>query len=221
MMGAAMNLIFLGPPGAGKGTQAKLLSEKLRIPQISTGDILRAAVRDQTPMGTKAKEFMDSGVLVPDEVVVGIVEERLSKQDCCEGFILDGFPRTIAQADALKRTLSVIGKEIEHVLSITVDSADLLNRITGRRSCSKCGKGYHITFDPPKKDDVCDICGGSLYQREDDKEETMKKRLEVYDKQTEPLIEYYAKESLLRTVNGRGSIEDIQKDIVNIVEGNF
>ena len=220
MIGAVMNLIFLGPPGAGKGTQAKLLSEKLRIPQISTGDILRAAVRDQTRMGIKAKEYMDAGALVPDEVVVGIVEERLSKQDCSKGFILDGFPRTIAQADALKRTLSVVGKEIDHVLSISVNSADLLNRITGRRSCVKCGKGYHIAFDPPTQNDVCDLCGGDLYQRDDDKEKTMRKRLEVYDRETQPLIKYYAKESVLRTVDGSGSIEDIQKDILSIVEGN-
>jgi adenylate kinase len=214
-----MNLIFLGPPGAGKGTQAKLLSDKLEIPQISTGDILRAAVRDQTPMGIKAKEFMDAGVLVPDEVVVGIVEERLSSQDCCKGFILDGFPRTMAQADSLKRTLAVMGKEIEHVFSITVDYADLLHRITGRRACAKCGKGYHVSFDPPAKSEICDLCGGMLYQREDDKEDTMRKRLEVYDKQTEPLIDYYAKESLLRIVDGRGSIENIQKEIINVIEG--
>jgi adenylate kinase len=220
-MGALMNLIFLGPPGAGKGTQAKLLSEKLNIPQISTGEILRAAVRYHTPMGIKAKEYMDKGLLVPDEVVVGIVEERLSKQDCSKGFILDGFPRTIAQADALKRTLSMVGKEIDHVLSISVNSAELLNRITGRRSCIKCGKGYHIAFDPPKQNDVCDVCGGDLYQREDDKEETMTKRLEVYDKQTEPLIKYYASESILKTVDGSGSIEDIQNKILNIVEGTF
>jgi len=213
-----MNLIFLGPPGAGKGTQAKLLSEKYRIPQISTGDILRGAVRDRTPMGVKAKEFMDSGALVPDEVVVGIVQERLTRQDCDRGFILDGFPRTLGQADALKRTLSVVGKEIEHVLSITVDNGDLLSRITGRRTCEKCGKGYHISFDPPKNCIVCDVCGGDLYQREDDKEETMRKRLEVYNELTEPLVQYYASESLLRTVNGKGSIEDIQKEIVSILE---
>jgi adenylate kinase len=213
-----MNLIFLGPPGAGKGTQAKLLSEKYQIPQISTGDILRAAVREQTPMGLKAKECMDSGALVPDGVVVGIVEERLSKPDCGQGFILDGFPRTIAQADALQETLAQLGKKIEHVISITVDTGELLTRITGRRTCVKCGKGYHILFDPSKNDGVCDVCGGELYQRDDDKEETMKKRLHVYDQQTQPLIEYYSKESLLRSISGKGSIEDIQKQIVKTVE---
>jgi len=215
-----MNLIFLGPPGAGKGTQAKLLSEKYQIPQISTGDILRAAVRDQTPMGLKAKACMDSGALVPDEVVVGIVHERLSMQDCCKGFILDGFPRTIAQADALKNTLTQLGKKIEHVISITVDNDELLTRITGRRTCVKCGKGYHVLFDPPKKDGICDVCGSELIQRDDDKEETMKKRLSVYDQQTEPLIDYYSKESLLRPIIGQGSIESIQNQIIKTVEGN-
>lgn len=213
-----MNLIFLGPPGAGKGTQAKLLSVKYQIPQISTGDILRAAVRDQTPMGLKAKACMDSGALVPDDVVVGIVQERLSMQDCCKGFILDGFPRTIAQADALKSTLMQLGKKIEHVISITVDNDELLTRITGRRTCAKCGKGYHVLFDAPKNEGICDVCGGELIQRDDDKEETMKKRLSVYDQQTEPLIEYYSKESLLRPISGQGSIESIQNEIVKTVE---
>jgi adenylate kinase len=213
-----MNLIFLGPPGAGKGTQAKLLSARYEIPQISTGDILRASVREQTPMGLRAKSYMDSGSLVPDEVVVGIVEERLQKEDCKKGFILDGFPRTIAQADSLKVTLDSIGKNIQHVISIAVDNEELLTRITGRRTCEKCGKGYHVSFDPPKTQGKCDVCGGDLCQRDDDKEETMRKRLTVYDLQTEPLIEYYSKQSLLRTVPGTGSIEDIQKSIVKILE---
>ncbi len=213
-----MNLIFLGPPGAGKGTQAKLLSQKYQIPQISTGDILRVAVRELTPMGLKAKECMDSGALVPDDVVVGIVQERLSMQDCKNGFILDGFPRTIAQADALKEMLDQLGKKIECVISITVDNEDLLTRITGRRTCVKCGKGYHILFDPSSNDGLCDVCGGELYQRDDDKEDTMKKRLSVYDRQTQPLIEYYSKDSLLKPVRGKGSIEEIQKQIVEVIE---
>lgn len=213
-----MNLIFLGPPGAGKGTQAKLLSARYEIPQISTGDILRASVREQTPMGLRAKSYMDSGSLVPDQVVVGIVEERLQKEDCKKGFILDGFPRTIAQADSLKVTLDSIGKNIQHVISIAVDNEELLTRITGRRTCEKCGKGYHVSFDPPKTQGKCDVCGGDLCQRDDDKEETMRKRLAVYDLQTEPLIEYYSKQSLLRTVPGTGSIEDIQISIVKILE---
>lgn len=214
-----MNLIFLGPPGAGKGTQAKLLSQKYQIPQISTGDILRVAVREQTPMGIKAKECMDSGALVPDDVVVGIVQERLSRKDCENGFILDGFPRTIAQADALKKTLDQLGKKIEHVVSIDVDIEDLLVRITGRRTCEKCGKGYHVLFDPSRKDGVCDVCGGKLYQRDDDKEDTLRNRLSVYDRQTQPLIDYYSKESLLKPVSGKGSIEEIQKQIVKTIEG--
>lgn len=216
-----MNLIFLGPPGAGKGTQAKLLSQKYQIPQISTGDILRVAVREQTPMGIKAKECMDSGALVPDDVVVGIVQERLSRNDCENGFILDGFPRTIAQADALKKTLDQLGKKIEHVVSIDVDIEDLLVRITGRRTCEKCGKGYHVLFDPSKEDGVCDVCGGKLYQRDDDKEDTLRNRLSVYDRQTQPLIDYYSKESLLKPVSGKGSIEEIQKQIVKKIEGSL
>ena len=172
-----MNLILLGPPGAGKGTQAKLLCNKYNIPQISTGDILRSAVREQTVMGIKAKQFMDGGSLVPDEVVVGIVEERLLKPDCDKGFILDGFPRTIPQADALKQTLKNLGKDIDYVISITVNNDELLNRITGRRTCTKCGKGYHVTFDPPKLAGVCDVCGAELYQRDDDKEDTIRHRL--------------------------------------------
>jgi len=214
-----MNLILLGPPGAGKGTQAKLLCNKYGIPQISTGDILRAAVREQSVMGIKAKEYMDGGSLVPDAVVVGIVEERLLKPDCEKGFILDGFPRTIAQADALKQTLKVLGKDIDYVISISVNSDELLIRITGRRTCAKCGKGYHVTFDPPKVSDVCDVCGAELYQREDDKEDTIRRRLQVYDQQTEPLISYYGNESLLRNVTGKGSIEDIQNVIIDILEG--
>ncbi len=214
-----MNLILLGPPGAGKGTQAKLLTKRLGIPQISTGDILRAAVKDATPMGIKAKGYMDSGALVPDEVVVGIVEERLAKPDCGNGFILDGFPRTVVQADALKTTLAGLDKRIEHVISIDVDKEELLGRITGRRTCRLCGKGFHVTFDPPKQSGKCDDCGGELYQRDDDSETTMRNRLDVYDRQTAPLIAYYAQESLLRSVKGTGSIEEIQKKILDEIAG--
>jgi adenylate kinase len=214
-----MNLILLGPPGAGKGTQAKILVKKYDIPQISTGDILRAAVKEQTPMGIKAKEFMDNGSLVTDEVVVGIVEERLAKPDCAKGFILDGFPRTVNQADALKKMLNALGKSIDHVVSISVDKEELLERVTGRRTCRHCGKGFHITFDPPKVNGVCDECGGELYQRDDDSEATIRKRLDVYEEQTAPLIAYYAKESLLRTVNGIGAIDDIQRKLLGLLEG--
>lgn len=214
-----MNIILLGPPGAGKGTQAKILTKKYGIPQISTGDILRAAVKDQTPMGVKAKEFMDNGALVPDAVVVGIVEERLAKADCHAGFILDGFPRTVAQADALKGMLAEHGRSIEHVIAVEVDKEELLQRITGRRTCRGCGKGYHVLFDPPRQDGRCDECSAELYQREDDSEETMRKRLEVYEQQTAPLIDYYGRESLLRPLSGIGSIEEIQQRIIAIVEG--
>jgi len=214
-----MNLILLGPPGAGKGTQAKILSKKFKIPQISTGDILRGAVKEQTTMGVKAKSFMDAGALVPDEVVVGIVEERLAKSDCSNGFILDGFPRTVIQADALKQMLLDSGRTIEHVISIVVDKEELLGRITGRRICRLCGKGFHITFEPPKLDGRCNDCGGELYQRDDDSEETMRNRLEVYQQQTAPLIAYYANEALLRTINGTGSIEAIQEELLVCLEG--
>lgn len=213
-----MNLILLGPPGAGKGTQAKILIKKYGIPQISTGDILRAAVKDQTPMGIKAKGFMDTGALVPDEVVIGIVEERLSKPDCANGFILDGFPRTVAQADALKAMLTALGKSIEHVVAITVDKEELLKRITGRRTCKGCGAGYHVLFDPPRKADVCNECGAELFQRDDDQEETMRRRLDVYEGQTSPLVDYYRGESLLREIAGIGEIDEIQMKIVSAIE---
>jgi adenylate kinase len=218
-MGGLLNLILLGPPGAGKGTQAKILSRKFDIPQISTGDILRSAIKDQTPMGIKAKSFMDSGALVSDEVVVGIVEERLAKADCAQGFILDGFPRTVVQADALKNMLRSLGKVIEHVVSIDVDKEELLERITGRRTCRNCGRGFHVRFSPSKRDGICDECGGELYQRDDDGEETMRKRLEVYESQTAPLISYYAQQSFLRSIQGTGSVEDIQQRLLQAVEG--
>ena len=213
-----MNLVLLGPPGAGKGTQAKMLIQKYGIPQISTGDILRAAVKDQTPMGVKAKIFMDSGALVPDEVVIGIVEERLSKADCLNGFILDGFPRTVAQADALKKTLASLGRKIDHVLSIEVPRDDLLVRLSGRRTCRACGRGYHIVYDAPSNGKSCE-CGGELYQRDDDLEETIRRRLDVYEAQTAPLINYYGSESLLRTVNGVGTFDEIRSRIATFLGG--
>jgi adenylate kinase len=214
-----VNLILLGPPGAGKGTQAKMLVKRYKIPQISTGDILRSAVKDETPLGLKAKSFMDAGGLVPDEVVVGIIRDRLSESDCRVGFILDGFPRTVGQANALKSVLAGEGLTVDHVLSISVDSSELLKRITGRRTCRSCGRGYHVEYDPSRVAGKCDECGGELYQRDDDREDTMSNRLQVYEQQTAPLIEYYANESLLRPVLGVGSIDDIQARLVAIVEG--
>lgn len=214
-----MNLILLGPPGAGKGTQAKLLVKRLGIPQISTGDILRSAVKSETDMGLKAKAFMDSGALVPDEVVVGIVKDRIAESDCVKGFILDGFPRTVAQADSLKNMLDGLGRCIEHVISVTVDSDELIVRVTGRRTCKSCGKGYHIQFEPSRQPGICDECSGELIQRDDDHENTMRKRLDVYTQQTSPLINYYRDAELLREVKGVGSIDAIQDQILSIVIG--
>jgi adenylate kinase len=208
-----MNIIMLGPPGAGKGTQAKMLVEKLGIPQISTGDMLRAAVKEGTPMGLKAKEYMDGGKLVPDEVVIGIVKDRLGADDCAKGFILDGFPRTIPQAEALDKVLAEMGKKIEYVVNVAVPESELLDRLTGRRTCKKCGAMYHIKFNPPKQDGVCDKCGGELYQRDDDKEETILNRLKVYNDQTAPLIEYYKKQGVLVDIDGSKEIKQIFEDI--------
>ncbi|MBZ0252110.1 MAG: adenylate kinase [Candidatus Methylomirabilis sp.] len=214
-----MNLIFLGPPGAGKGTQTQILVEKRGLPQISTGDILRQAVKDKSPLGLEAKGFMNRGELVPDEVVIGIVQERLKKPDCQGGFILDGFPRTVPQADALGEALGKAGKKIDAVVSLAVEDAELLKRLTGRRVCSACGAMYHVIFDPARNEGICDKCGGSLYQRDDDQEDTIRARLEVYREQTEPLIQYYRKAGLLRTVEGTGSTGEIAARIAAILDG--
>ncbi len=209
-----MKLILLGPPGAGKGTQAKMLTEKFSIPQISTGDILRAAVKAGTTMGLKAKEFMDAGGLVPDEVVVGIVRDRLQEVDCENGFILDGFPRTVAQADALQVSLQKMDKELDHVISLDVDAEALVERLTGRRTCKDCGRGYHISFDPSKVEGVCDVCSSELIQRDDDREDTIRKRLQVYASQTEPLINYYRETGVLIELDGMQQIKLVQEQIL-------
>lgn len=214
-----MNLILFGPPGAGKGTQAQFIVGRLGIPQISTGDMLRAAVKAQTPLGLKAKEIMESGGLVSDDLVLGIVKDRLAQSDCDKGFILDGFPRTIPQADSLRGVLAGINKEIDHVISLDVDYAEIVQRLSGRRACSLCGKGYHVSFDPPKSVGVCDSCGGALVQRDDDQELTVKNRLSVYDQQTAPLKKYYECAGLLRHIDGSGSIQDIQRQIGVLLEG--
>ncbi|PLY01131.1 MAG: adenylate kinase [Desulfuromonas sp.] len=213
-----MKLILLGPPGAGKGTQAKMLTEAFGIPQISTGDILRAAVKEGTAMGLKAKSFMDAGALVPDEVVIGIVAERLQKPDCDAGFILDGFPRTVPQADALGDNLRDLDKNLDAVISLEVDVEALVERLTGRRTCKDCGRGYHVTFDPSKIEGVCDACGGELFQRDDDQEETIRKRLDVYNEQTSPLIDYYAKAGLLKSLDGMQQIDKVQQQMLELLK---
>ena len=213
-----MKLILLGPPGAGKGTQAKMLTERFSIPQISTGDILRAAVKEGTPMGRKAKEYMDAGGLVPDEVVVGIVRDRLLAADCDNGFILDGFPRTVAQADALQDNLQEMDKALDRVISLEVDAEALVERLTGRRTCKECGRGYHVKFDPPRKDAICDACGGSLFQRGDDQEETIRKRLQVYAEQTSPLISYYRDAGVLMELDGMQPIPQVQEKMLSLLQ---
>lgn len=210
-----MKLILLGPPGAGKGTQAKMLIEHYGVPQISTGDILRGAVKEGSPMGVKAKSFMDAGALVPDEVVVGIVEERLRKPDCDNGFILDGFPRTVPQADALAKTLDAMGKNLDAVVSLEVDIEALVARLAGRRTCEACGAGYHVDYEPPAVEGVCDKCGGKLIQREDDKEATIRNRMAVYNEQTAPLVDYYRKAGLLMTVDGMLPINEVSAEILS------
>lgn len=214
-----MNLILFGPPGAGKGTQAQFIVERLGVPQVSTGDMLRVAVKAQTPLGIKAKEIMESGGLVSDEVVLGIVKDRLAQPDCDCGFVLDGFPRTIPQADALGRMLVEIGREIDHVISLELDDAQIVQRLSGRRTCSACGKGYHLTYDPPTNVGLCGLCGSVLVQREDDQELTIINRLCVYSQQTAPLKDYYELAGLLRHIDGSGSIREIQLQISGLLEG--
>jgi len=214
-----MRLILLGPPGAGKGTQATRLVEQYGIPQISTGDILRAAVRQGTELGKTAKSYMDSGKLVPDSVVIGIIQERLKEADCSKGYILDGFPRTVAQADALKDAVAAMGQKIDHVLSIEVPNEELVQRLAGRRTCKGCGAMYHVKFGPPKVAGKCDKCGGELFQRDDDQEATIRSRLAVYDQQTAPLIEYYRKAGLLRPIDGIGGMDEIYGRIAAVLGG--
>lgn len=212
-----MNLILLGPPGCGKGTQAKILIDTYHIPQISTGDILREAIKKESPLGVEAKTHMDQGSLVPDHLVIKIIEERLKQADCNRGFVLDGFPRTVAQAEALDTTLSEMGSKLEYVFSIEVDDGELIRRLTGRRVCRKCGESYHIEFNPPRQEGLCDSCQGKLYQRDDDKEETIRNRLKVYQDQTSPLINFYQKKDVLHSIDGIGSIEEIKERLLTII----
>jgi len=208
-----MRIVLLGAPGAGKGTQAKKLIEKYGLPQISTGDLLRAAVAAGTPLGKEAKSYMDKGELVPDSVVLGMVEERLGQDDCKKGYILDGFPRNTLQAEALDKMLASLNMPLTAALSVDVPFEDLMKRLTGRRTCKACGQMYNIYFKAPAKEGVCDKCKGELFQRDDDKEATIKKRLEVYTAQTEPLIGYYRNKGILKTVSGTGSIDEIFKKV--------
>ncbi len=211
-------IILLGPPGVGKGTQAKKIMERYGIPQISTGDMLRDAVKEETELGLKAKMCMDSGALVPDDVVIGIVRERLQKPDCNSGFILDGFPRTIPQAEALGEVTEELGKKVGYVISLEADESDLIGRLSGRRTCRSCGAMYHVVYNVPKEEGRCDACNGELYQRDDDKEETIINRLKTYREMTEPLITYYSSKGNLRTVPAKGEIDDIYGNIVSILD---
>ncbi|MEW9670182.1 adenylate kinase [Ammoniphilus sp. 3BR4] len=214
-----MNIILMGLPGAGKGTQAEYIVRDFNVPHISTGDMFRAAVKEQTPMGLQAKSYMDQGLLVPDEVVIGIVKERLGKDDCRNGFLLDGFPRTVAQAEALDQTIEELGRKIDHVVNIEVDRSELLARLTGRRICRSCGASYHVVFNPPAKEGVCDKCNGELYQREDDNEKTVATRLDVNIEQSAPLLSYYNGKGLLRNIDGQQEIGKVFEDIANLLRG--
>jgi len=203
-----MRLILLGAPGAGKGTQAAVLTEKLNVPHISTGDIFRENIKKGTELGRKAKEYMDKGALVPDEITVGIVKDRISRPDCSKGFILDGFPRTIYQAEYLDKVLKDLGVDIDHVLDIHVADEEIIERLSGRRVCKACGATYHVKYNPPAKEGTCDQCGSQLIQRDDDKKETVAERLKTYHRQTEPLIEFYKQKGKLVTVEGQDSINE-------------
>lgn len=212
-----MNLVLMGLPGAGKGTQAEKIVEKYAIPHISTGDMFRAAMKEGTELGLKAKSFMDQGALVPDEVTIGIVKERLSKEDCQKGFLLDGFPRTVPQAEALENILTDLGKKIDYVLNIDVDQEILMERLTGRRICKSCGSTYHLVFNPPAQEGVCNRCGGELYQRADDNAETVKNRLQVNIEQAQPLLDFYETKGYLRNIDGRQDITKVFDDIDSLL----
>lgn len=208
-----MRLVFLGPPGAGKGTQARQLSREWQVPQVATGDMLREAVAVGTPLGLRAKRIMDEGALVPDDVIVGLIGERLRQPDAAGGFILDGFPRTLGQAEALDRLLKDLGQTLDGVLYFRVPELELVRRLSGRRICRQCQTAYHVVSAPPARPGVCDRCGGDLYQRDDDSETTVRTRLQVYERQTVPLLEYYGDRGLLATIDGEGSIDAIRDTI--------
>ena len=212
-----MKIIMLGAPGAGKGTQAKMIAEKFGIPHISTGDIFRANIKNGTELGKKAKEFMDKGQLVPDELTVEILLDRVANDDCKNGYVLDGFPRTIPQADVLDKELTKLGDKVDFAINVDVPDENIVRRMSGRRACLKCGATYHIEHIPPKTEGICDKCGSELVQRDDDKPETVQKRLSVYHEQTQPLIDYYNKKNILKSVDGTKDMQEVFSDIVNIL----
>lgn len=212
-----MKIIMLGAPGAGKGTQAKKIAEKYQIPHISTGDIFRANIKNGTELGKKAKTYMDQGLLVPDELVVDLVVDRVQQEDCANGYVLDGFPRTIPQAEALDKALAEKGQKMDYAINVEVPDENIINRMSGRRACVGCGATYHVVYAPTKTENVCDNCGGELILRDDDKPETVKKRLDVYHEQTQPLIEYYTNSGILKEVDGTIDIGDVFAEIVKIL----
>ncbi len=212
-----MKIIMLGAPGAGKGTQAKKIAEKYSIPHISTGDIFRANIKNGTELGQKAKTYMDQGLLVPDELVVDLVVDRVNQEDCANGYVLDGFPRTIPQAESLDKALAALEQKVDYAINVEVPDENIVNRMSGRRACVDCGATYHIEFAPTKEENVCDNCHGGLILREDDKPETVQKRLNVYHEQTQPLIDYYTEKNILVEVDGTVDINDVFKAIVNIL----
>ncbi|MCI9540083.1 MAG: adenylate kinase [Lachnospiraceae bacterium] len=212
-----MKIIMLGAPGAGKGTQAKRIADKWQIPHISTGDIFRANIKEGTELGKEAKKYMDQGALVPDELTVKLLLDRVAKDDCKNGYVLDGFPRTIPQAEVLDKALAELGDTVDFAVNVDVPDENIINRMSGRRACVSCGATYHITYAPTKTEGICDRCGKELILREDDKPETVQKRLEVYHKQTQPLIDYYAKKEILKTVDGTKDMEEVFQDIVAIL----
>ena len=214
-----MRMVFLGAPGVGKGTQAELAAPKFWVPKISTGDLLRAAVVQGTPLGREAKAYMDRGDLVPDQVVIGLVEEKVGAPECTKGFILDGFPRTVPQADRLSELLMARGQSLDKVVCFLIPREEVVQRLGGRRGCSRCSAVYHVEFVPPKNDGVCDECGKELVQRDDDREETVRSRLSVYEEQTAPLIEYYREKNLLSELNGSGPVDTVQKRLVALLSG--
>jgi adenylate kinase len=217
--GFSLNIVLMGPPGAGKGTQAEYIVNTVQIPHISTGDAFRLVMKEGTELGVKAKEYVDKGLLVPDDITIGIVRERLQQEDCKGGFLLDGFPRTLSQAEALDEIVADLGRKIDHVINISVNRELLLKRLTGRRICKACGATYHITFNPPARDGVCDKCGGELYQRSDDTEEKVGTRLDEYTNKTAPLLDFYSRKGVLRQIDGEKSIEEVSADIQALLRG--